>query len=232
MPYSFSWDDTSKDATGLDVEILKSVMEAAGCQFFFSVSEVPWKRQLIQIKDGELDLVFGVSKNAQREAYGRFTDQYRTRSVGLFVRRGQVKKWQNIATIEDLANTEISIGVVRGYSYGSSIDKILKTMGQKIYFVGKPKQMRLMLTKRRIDGYLAYLPDETILLNDIDLDHKIRIHPMKTVYSGGIHFLLSKKSTSSVTTEMINNALRSIKSNGQYDKITNKYKMLYGINQW
>ncbi|MBU3917607.1 transporter substrate-binding domain-containing protein [bacterium] len=161
------------------------------------------------------------------------TDKYRSKHVGLFVRTGQIKKWNKISSIEDLNTSKINIAEVRGYSFGTQVDGILHEMGKdRVYLTIKASQNRLMLIARRFDGYLAYLPDESIVLNDNDLDHKIQLHPMKLIYTGGIHFLLSRKSTNQATLDTINKGLKTIMTNGKYDKILNKYTHLYGISQW
>lgn len=232
VPFAFSADGSSNNATGLDVEILAAVMEAIGWELQFSREAIPWKRQLFQLKNGELDLVFGVFKKPARESYGIHTDQYRTRSVGLFVRRGQARRWAQIASFEDLPEAKIAIGVVRGYSYGNQLNRILEQMAGDLLAVSQSDQLRLMLTHRRFDGYLAYLPDETIIINENDLDYKIQLHPMPIVYTGGIHFLLSRKSVDEASVKVLNKGLQTIKANGIYDQIIRKYTLLYGIQTW
>lgn len=232
MPFSFGADETSKDAAGLDVEILRAVMETAGCRFEFTQIEIPINRQMSAIRTGGLDLAFGVSKTPERERNGIFTDPYRSRSVGLFVRSGQVKKYKDIISINDLPNADMSIGIVRGYSYGILLDRILGQMTDKVFTASKSKLTRLMLIHRRFDGYLAYLPDESILINDNDLDHKITLHPMHLVNNKGIHFYLSSKSLDKETIDRINTSLIKIKTNGVYDRILEKYRLLYGIEKW
>ncbi len=230
VPFAIGTDKTSKGATGLDVEIIKAVMKSSKCKFAFTKNEIPWRRQLLMLEDGSLDIVFGVSKKTDREKFGLYTDQYRSRYVGLFVRRGQVKKWKGISIAEDLLKFKFTVGVVNGYSYGKRVDSILKKM--KPDSIVKPQQNRLKLIYRRLDGYLAYLPDESIFINDNDYDHRIQLHSMELVYTGGIHFLLSKKSVNKSTLNNLNKAITVIKSNGVYDKILKKYSTLYGIKKW
>lgn len=231
-PFAFSADGTSQNAAGMDVEILTAVMEAINCDFKFITEETPRKRQLYQLKNGELDLLFGAFKTSEGESYGIYTNQYRSRSVGLFVRKGQVQRWAQIASIEDLPSAKITIGVVRGYSYGTRANSLLEQMAENVNDTSTSKQTRLMLIHRRFDGYLAYLPDESIIINENDLDHKIQLHPMKAIYTGGIHFLLSKKSADQACVDDINKGLQIIKINGVYDQIIKKYTLLYRINNW
>jgi polar amino acid transport system substrate-binding protein len=231
-PFAFSADGSSQNAKGLDVEILGAIMETIGWDFQFSKEELPRKRQLTQLKNGELDLIFGVFKKSERKSFGIHTNQYRSRSIGLFVRRGQVQRWAQITSILDLPRAKISIGVVRGYSYGSQANRLLEQMSGDVFATTKSEQTRMMLIHRRFDGYLAYLPDESIIINENDLDHKIQLHPMRTVHTGGIHFLLSKKSAGQACVDEINRGLQTIKANGRYDQIIKKYTLLYGIDTW
>lgn len=80
----------------------------------------PFKRRLIMMKKGELDMMCGLLRRPEREAYIHFIDPpYKTRSDTIFF--VQKDSGRRIESYEDLKG--LKIGVVRGLKYFLQFDR-------------------------------------------------------------------------------------------------------------
>ena len=222
---------TPLEPSGLSLEILAEMMKRVGCQLKFTETEHPWKRQLNLLEHGNLDLLYGATETEERSKYAYFTEPYRNEFVTLFVRKGEVGKY-NINKVEDFITENIRIGVERGVSYGPRVNAVIKEMEKKAEYISDIKQNRAKLLAKRFYGYLGFLPDEPLALLDDELNDKIEPHPMEIAISGNIRFMLSKKSTSKELATQLNEALDGMKNDGTYEKIVKKYSDKYKISQW
>ncbi len=222
---------TPDNPSGLDVEILEAIVAKAGCTIKHS-KEIPWKRHLKQIEKGTIDLATSASWKEDRAKYAYFTFPYRAEYVALYIRKGESDK-HPIKNIEDLLTVDFKLGVGLGDSFGVRTDEILKKMGKRVQRVSNTEDMnRKKLLKKRIDGYLGWLPSDPIELKQKGFDNKIEQHPMTLINTGDIYIMLSKKNNSYKTLEALNTGIVKIKADGTYYKIMKKYSDKYGITQW
>ena len=86
-PYGvYTFRDADGQATGIDIEMMRTVAKEVGCRTHFT--ERPWARILLEIEQGELEVTTSASRNREREAFAHFSRPYREAEVALFVRRG------------------------------------------------------------------------------------------------------------------------------------------------
>ena len=102
--------EESKD--GPDAEILTAIAEEVKTSVSFRYA--PFKRRLIMMKNGDIDLVCGLLKRRDREAYIHYIlPPYKKRSDTIFfVAKGKADR---IQTYEDLY--DLKIGTVRGAKF-------------------------------------------------------------------------------------------------------------------
>jgi|GEM_PF-928773 len=216
---------------GLDIEILDAVIVASGCTWRNTELEIPWKRHLNWLRVGELDLATGASWTLERAEYAYFTKSYRSENVALFVRKGDIKKYEQYS-LQELANVLTGIGVELGNTYGSEMGTLLEKMGERVQRVNNNRQNIPKLLGGRIDGYLGHLPYDAMQIKKKGHEDEIKILPVSLVNTGDIHFMLSKLSNSEDIFRALEAGLAEIKANGTYDKIIKKYSDKYGISHW
>jgi len=222
---------TYDEPEGLDIEILDAAVKAAGCTWRNTELEIPWKRHLNWIKQGELDLATGASWTQERAEYAYFTKAYRSENVALFVRKADVKKYEQYS-LQELARVLAGIGIEFGNTYGNTMGTLLAGMGEKVQRVNNNRQNIPKLLGGRIDGYLGHLPYDAMQIKSKGYENAIEMLPMSLVNTGDIHFMLSKLSNSEEVFRALDAGLAEIKANGIYDKIIKKYSDKYGLSHW
>ena len=148
-PYLFV--DDKGQLTGLDKEIATAIAKEAKCTLVFK--KRPWKRQLRDVQNGEIDCVTGASKNPKREKYAYFSNAYRSEFVALFVRKGESGKYQ-IQSLADIPGKSFRLGLSRGYFYGEQYERLSKNQqfNEWIQLTKGDEQNYKKLIKNRIEG--------------------------------------------------------------------------------
>ncbi|ASP37938.1 hypothetical protein CHH28_04260 [Bacterioplanes sanyensis] len=207
--------------TGLDLDIAKAVLADMGCKVEFV--QRPWKRLLLEIEQGKVDMTASASRNAEREQYGYFSQPYRTESVVLFVGAGQSANYGAINGLKDIAGMDFDLGVARGYYYGEEYAALEQDAAfkSKLNSAGDDVTNYKKLAAGRLDGFLADPFSAAAGLKELGLSDKVETH--STVYSDDIYFLISRKSSSQAFVDAFNQSLTAMKSDGRLQGIIDQY---------
>jgi len=218
-PYQYKAADGSY--TGLDFELLKAIAEHAGYKLTYT--EVPWKRHLIGIESGDIDIALGASKTQEREVYAYFTEAYRTEKAVMFVRKGDGSKYP-YKSVKDLANANFQLGVTREYYYGADYEQLSKNTEfmKKVQVADNDEVNYKKLVGNRINGFFSDPYAGTAGLKKAGLLSQVEQLPMK-VYEDDIFIMISKKANSTSVLNDFNKSLKELKANGTIDKIFQKY---------
>jgi polar amino acid transport system substrate-binding protein len=218
-PYQ-SVDQTGK-VTGLDIDLVTAIFESAGCSVDFQ--KRPWKRTLLEVKMGRLDIAPGASFSKEREEFAYFSDAYRNEVMSFFVLKENLSKY-NFSTLEEIIGTDLSIGVVRGYHYGEQFETVRKDKRNKVNIQesGADETNLKKLLKGRVDMAVIDTYTGFFLLKQLGIDKKIVKHSV-LVNSNEIHVMVSKISPTKGVVKKFNAGLAAIKASGQYQKIVDRY---------
>jgi polar amino acid transport system substrate-binding protein len=218
-PYQFK--DSKGNYTGLDLDIVKAVFEEAGCKIDFL--EIPWKRQLACVEDGNINTIMGVSMLPERKKYANFSEPYRNESFAIFLEKGGNNKYK-INKLEDLIKYNLTLGTVLGYYYGKKFDQAMKNPEFK-KLIDEVKDEETNIKKLKAGRINAILIDPFVGVNELKkmkmLD-KVDKAPL-TLISEPIHAIFSKKSTTPDTVKTFNKGLKKLKESGKLNKIIAKY---------
>lgn len=217
-PYSVQ---ENGEYTGIDLDIAKAVLADMGCQVEFV--QRPWKRLLLEIEQGKVDMTASASRTDEREKFGYFSLPYRTESVVMFVAAGQSSNYSNISSLKDIAATEFKLGVARGYYYGEEYAALENTaeFADNLQSAGDDATNYKKLAANRLDGILADPFSAAAGLKELGLSDKVEKH--STIYSDNIYFLMSRQSISQAFVESFNQSLQSMKSDGRLQSIIDQY---------
>lgn len=218
-PYQFK--DKSGKITGLDNDLISAVAKQAGCSI--KLENMPWKRALKMLENGGLSLTSGASKTSEREVYAYFSDAYRDESVSIFILKANSGKLK-FNSLDAFAKAGLTIGTTRGYHYGDKFMGMLekKSIKGQISESSSDEKSLKKLAAGRADVVLVDKYAGAALVKSMGLSSKVAIHSL-TVNSDDIHFMFSKKSAKPDLVKKFNNALKQLKSSGEYDKIVNRY---------
>ncbi|MDD0841785.1 substrate-binding periplasmic protein [Pseudomonas sp. Gutcm_11s] len=149
--------------TGNEYELLQQLASGAGCSLEFV--EMPWARALQLLKQGQLDMLYGASRTAEREAYAQFSQAYRQEQMVLVVRATEGPRQQELGRLslvnwlaEPRPNGQPRVlGLIRGFYYGEALEAIVRdpaahTQRMEVRW---DQQLHQVLSLGRIDGYLV-----------------------------------------------------------------------------
>ena len=138
--------------SGYSISMVDLLLRNAGCSY--SIKKLPFKRAIMYLKNGKIDMLMHVSKFESREKSFHFVGPQYYEYVVLVVSK---KSKLDIKSYDDFSQLSRSIAIERGFSYGSSFEKLMssnKGLKEKIIEVSSFQQMREMLLRGRIDGFL------------------------------------------------------------------------------
>ncbi|MBF0496810.1 MAG: amino acid ABC transporter substrate-binding protein [Deltaproteobacteria bacterium] len=218
-PYQYR-DDKGR-LTGLDIELISAISKKVNVKLEFK--EISWKRHLVELEQGTMDIATSASKTAGREKFAFFSDPYRKETVTLFVRRGESGKY-HFKTLSDLVGSNFRLGITSGYFYGKDFAQLMKNPN----FVKHTEEASddpgnyKKLLANRIDGFLSDQAVTAVGIRKEGLEGKIEIHPMY-ITSEDIFFMFSRKSVKPDMVGIFNTGLKALKASGSYDEIINKF---------
>lgn len=223
--YPYQYQDNNNQLIGLDVCILNAIAEKISVNLAYI--ELPWKRHLMYLKKGKVNIAMGSSKNREREEYAYFTEPYRVEEIRLFVMKGKEKEMDQV-TLADVIDGNYILGVERGYFYGDEYTYLSTRPNFKYHFneVTDLSQNVKMLLKGHIDGLLADPIAMNTYIEMFNLQGKFYQHSLY-IYQTEIYFMLSKSSMSLEDVTQFNHAISELKNSGEINKIINS--RLYGV---
>lgn len=218
-PYSFSPPKGSE--LGLDVEVLLAVAKEAQCQVEFT-RPYPAARAFQMFRDGQLDVVTGLSHTAERAQFIRYTRPYRDEVIALF----RMESHQNSTPVrhfEDLIAHRLALlAPLFGY-YGADYEAAVPQL-QRARLLnrveGTDKALRMLAAGR---GDLV-MGDATVLQYTADrmgvgaLD-RVELEPNRN----RIHLGLSMASTTEDDRQLMDAALRRLEAQGTVAAIMRRY---------
>jgi len=204
---------------GVDVSILNAIAEKIPVDLTYL--ELPWKRHLMYVKTGEVNIAMGSSKNKEREGYTYFTVPYRLEEIRLFVIKGKENEIK-LNTLADVIDSKYILGVERGYFYGDQYTYLSSLPNFKYHFneVTDLSQNVHMLLKGNIDGLLADPVAMNAYIEIFNLQGKFSEHSLY-IHKAEIYFMLSKASMSAELVTQFNHAIATLKTSGEIKKILN-----------
>jgi len=203
--------DQDKSVNGIDIELLNALMAPYDLKIKFAVC--PWKRCLEMMKWGEGDIITGILRRPDREAYMHFIDPpYKTTSAKAFyLQKGKgtlLKKYGDLYSLR--------VGTVRGVKFFEQFDndpKINKfEANNDIQNLKKLKSGRIDVVVGT-ESYLDYLIAIKGFMKEIDkAAYKYDRHVP-------VHFAVSKKSPLAEHLPRLGVDARRLAEQGRFEQI-------------
>ena len=122
-----------------------------------ALGTTPLIRQLYQLKEGDLDAIFGLFPIGERLIHYEFTDSYFLEPLFVYTHKKNSRK---ITTLDDLPSYK---GVsVRGANYGRAVNQKIKDNPLQWTTVGKHIQAVEMVAAERVDFYIGSFVSEDL----------------------------------------------------------------------
>lgn len=206
---------------GLQVELTSVLVEETGCSLNFM--ELPWKRALVMLQNGTVDIVSEMSITPEREKYAYFVGPALAETIVIVVK---AESDFQINSLEDLKKIPGRLGVGLGSWHGDEFTAMVVSdaaFEKKIeYVVSDYIQLERVLAGR-IWGYVTMKsPALYRIEHDPVLKDKLKIHDF-VIYESKNYWGLSRKGLSRQEIDKVEKAFDRLKEDGTLEVIRQKY---------
>uniref|UniRef100_UPI004048D2EA TRIC cation channel family protein n=1 Tax=Orrella sp. TaxID=1921583 RepID=UPI004048D2EA len=224
--------------TGLDVELLRAIFAKMGYSLVFD--EVNWKQHQDDVSNGVRDIAAGAFFSEERSQYAYYSDAYRTEKDVIYVRTADAPlydfktktQWINL-----LQTQNIRLGVIDGFFYGTDMMSFIEDPANaaRIVRVSTDDENFANLLDNKVDAIaIDELVGETLVWRN---DWAKAARQIGTpIFSGGIHVIFSKATTTPELVASFNQSLKQLRESGEYKYIVKEYLLpvLLGVTagQW
>lgn len=200
---------------GINGDVLKEIFRDTG--LVLKIRQCPWKRCLIELEDGKLDVFLGIFKTPEREKKFYFCEPpYKNRSdKAFYLRKGEAHR---VIRYEDLYRYKI--GVTRGYKNFERFDKDKKL---KKEFVADHKLNIKMLLDGRIDVFIQTEVAADYLIKVRRLGDKIEKASYKHTKINPSYFIINRNSRYMRRINDFEKNLRRFEKEKKYFEIKKKW---------
>lgn len=206
---------------GLDVDLIEAMADAADCELAWEQGS--WASMLQLVRSGDLDVLPGATRTAEREAFAHFSAPYRQESFRIHVRADESDRWSGM-TLTELLENDFRLGLTRGYIYGEEVDAVLDDPQWRDQIVEAPvgELNFLNLMDFRIDGFLE---DPFVAAS---IDHRrewgVTFEALPAdIHSGSVHLMFSKAGVDAEVVERFDDALAELHDSGEHQRILDRY---------
>ncbi|MDR7308298.1 transporter substrate-binding domain-containing protein [Rhodoferax saidenbachensis] len=203
---------------GLLVDVVNEVFKRTG--YSVEIAIMPWARCLAEVKAGRIDGIFSVYQTRERQEFLTYAEEVLITQVQAFF----VRKDSAITFDGDLNKlSELRIGIINQTSYGPRLDSALeKGVFKKVDVANNVSASIKKLLVDRVDVVPSYRHVALDSARTLGLAGSIKeLSPAIAAIPSYLAFT-NKKDYAKVISAY-NLALRSMKKDGTYDAIFNKY---------
>ncbi|GEA10563.1 transporter substrate-binding domain-containing protein [Alteromonas sp. KUL49] len=212
-PFSYLEDDEFK---GLDIEIVELVLRNANYCWNY-VYYPSSTRSLIELKKGNVDLIFAASYTSERADYAFYSEAYRFETMQLFGRIGQIAK----STLE----AGSTIAVNRGSHYGNDFERYRQECEECIVDTNTASERFALVDRGRVDFAIEESIAGDYIIDKAGLTGSI-VPTSVTINRSPVHFMLSKKQLTFLELDHLNQVIGN--SHNEINSIVIKYHQRYG----
>lgn len=196
--------------SGLTGSVAVAAFKASGVPFV--IKETPATRQLKVVKDNEgPDCAIGWFKNAEREAFAKFTKPIYQDEPQIVLTAADNAKIKASDTIESvLANPGLHLLVKNSYSYGKALDALIEKYQPRRQTVSVENiQMFKMVQAQRAD-YLFTAPEEAAVTIPMASLRQSQFNLIKLAHmpKGEFRYILCSQQVPDETVARLNAAIR------------------------
>lgn len=206
---------------GINVSLHQALSEITGCATEWR--EMPWSRALFQIRKGKVDVVNTARPTVARRSYARFSAPYLRYRAVLFLRAKDIRQFDSLSGFLAAGN---SLAVVRGYSYGKTVDTIIGKPAfadQVIQRYSASNSLRNLVVGR-VDGTIG----NPYILGYIARREGLEAEILQTetvVQDNPAHLMFAKASVPERVVQDYSKAIARLKREGRIRRILDRYKV-------
>lgn len=209
--------------SGMDFEVIEAILDKMGCSL--TKVPLPWARHLNAMQNGLVDIASPVTITPERESFARFTAPYFVADEILFVAKGTTPAYDSLQSFFEQGNR---LGVIREYAYGGVFPALSAAYAGQIETTDSLELNLKQLMLGRVDAILGETYVVTAEINKLRAGDKIK--PTEVVVASEPNFIMfAKKSVPADFVAAFNAELQAMKKNGEFDRITEKYRSTQAV---
>ncbi len=212
--------------SGLTIDLTKALLEEAGCTYSFH--PLAWKRGLVDLKDGSIDMMMNFSFTKEREKYAYYIGPMDEEKMILVVHENSN---YSIDSFDDFKEIPAKISYERGAYLGKEFDHNLKADPDFVKkfepFTGGDITNYERLSLKRIGGIIA---DKYEVSSQLANYPQLSVHPF-TINHDWVYWAVSRKSVSEETILKLYQAYIRLKNRKALEQIVDRYARLQKINK-
>ncbi|MCS4533467.1 basic amino acid ABC transporter substrate-binding protein [Neisseria montereyensis] len=205
--------DAENKINGFDIDLLNAMAKAGN--FKVEYKHQPWDSIFPALTNGDADILLSaITITDERKQTMDFTDPYFEISQVILVQKGK-----SIKSVEDLKQAE-KVGVVTGQTGDFAASKILGNDSPKI---ARFKSLPLVIKELENGGLDAVVSDSAVVGNYIK-NNSDKGFTMVAVPDFEVeHYGMAVAKNNTELLNMLNDALKKVHENGEYDQISDQY---------
>ncbi|WP_186431008.1 transporter substrate-binding domain-containing protein [Clostridium sp. BSD9I1] len=205
----FEYLDESHTYVGFNVDLIRAVALRSGIEVKFT--PMKWEDACEKLKQGEVDIIEGMKRTAERDKLYDFSEEILTNSQSIFV----LNENNYLNKYEDLVRHTVAI------QKGDVAINNLQSMERvKIIFTKDQEDAFKKLLSKEVDAFIGNTLTGVYYANKLSINNKLKIvgGPLNsTAYS------IAVRKGDKATLELLNKGIKEIKENGTYDMIYTKW---------
>ncbi len=206
---------------GLDVDLVTAVVRNADCDIDFRKGS--WRELLQQLEAGEIDLLAGATRTADREAFARFTRPYRDEAFLLYVPAARMEELAGL-DLEQVMDQGLRIGVIEDYLYGDPVAAFQddsEHAGQFVYSALAETNIARLIDGA-VDGIIEDQYVGAAIIRHKDLGGVVTTHPLR-FDSTAVSFMVSRASVDEDTFKRLDASVGELLQSGAIGKVLSQY---------
>jgi len=210
-PYMYSAENNAK---GLYVQQIAAIFSRLGMEVEFKA--LAWKRVLQKGGKGAT-AVGGIYKNTNREQVFDFSQPIFEEKLAVFVRKGSAFPFSTLTDLKDH-----KVGLVYGWSYGSSIDKARE---EDIFAVEESNNNAInfkKLIRGRVDCIIVDRIAGAVLIEDMQLGDKVEMLAVPASINQ-TYLVFSKNYNQKKLMDRFSNVLARMQKDGSYKRLVGDF---------
>lgn len=217
----YSYKGVDGQLTGLYVELLHDAMRRMDCTVQWR--ELPWARALLAMEAGQLDILPGARKTADRERFAYFSRPVNRSPNVLYISLAANERY-TLRKLADIVGTDFRLGVQIGVAYGPEYDELIK----KAEFARHTRSFAVrrnawnLLPMGRLDGLIADEMTASSELKALGLNNLV-VRTKVVISDEPGQYALSKRTTSPEFVAALDKALNAMLTDGSYKRIRERF---------
>ncbi|GAB6931747.1 basic amino acid ABC transporter substrate-binding protein [Calditerricola satsumensis] len=210
----FEYVDANNQLTGFDVDLMKAIAKEAG--FAVQFKNTSWEVLFLTLQNGETDvLISGITITDERKKTMDFSEPYFEAAQLIAVREDA-----NVTQFADLKDKNLTVGVQTGSTADTIVSELLgKTSPNIKRYETVPNAMQAL----QIGDVDVVVADNAVVQNYLKNNPDAKLKTVEDEAFPKEYYGIAVKKGNKELLDKINKALKTLKENGTYDRLYEKY---------